>query len=294
MKKQLLLSIVILIFIGTNLKAQQTTLCGMDNATWVPEAPTENACLNGEFSETLVIKNYTSQPDDFDTHKIVVVGPYQTIGSAEGEFIKGVSSDGSYDFTAVDIDLDASYELGVYKFYPFAFNQDELDNVATVVNATGLAQIDCCPAELSPILLTVKQVLLEGAPLTLAEVENAICETLPGLGLTINYSLGEPYEVTLIDDVNACSTVGLKDFSVLQSTNIHLSPVPATDILSVQLYTDVNNVEVSVYDINGKKVSSQNTSGSLFSVDVSNLADGIYFVTINDGVGMISKRFTKN
>jgi len=59
-------------------------------------------------------------------------------------------------------------------------------------------------------------------------------------------------------------------------------PNPSKDFVNVQLTEDVNNATVVVYAMDGSIVSTKVVTGSLFTVDVQDFANGIYMVEVRD------------
>lgn len=79
---------------------------------------------------------------------------------------------------------------------------------------------------------------------------------------------------------------------------IGVSPIPAVNTLSVD-FSSVNDAVVilSVYDASGKLVLNQEVEAThglnTTSIDVSNYAAGVYFLTVNNGQETLSTRFVK-
>ncbi len=85
-----------------------------------------------------------------------------------------------------------------------------------------------------------------------------------------------------IGENNPCS---LNNIDFEKSSEIIIFPNPVQDILNIQTQESIK--EIAVYDVLGKKVAiSQITSNS---IDVSNLAKGLYFVKV---IGLENKNFT--
>jgi photosystem II stability/assembly factor-like uncharacterized protein len=76
-------------------------------------------------------------------------------------------------------------------------------------------------------------------------------------------------------------------------SSIILYPNPASGILNVEV-SGLQQASVEIYDAVGNHISSinKNISSERFSLNISNLSNGIYFLNIKTGVGFISKRFT--
>ena len=74
--------------------------------------------------------------------------------------------------------------------------------------------------------------------------------------------------------------------------SVFIYPNPANNILN---YNIKNNIEISainINDISGKEVY-HNTSPSMTSIDISNLASGVYFITFKSDTNLVTKKFIK-
>ena len=69
-------------------------------------------------------------------------------------------------------------------------------------------------------------------------------------------------------------------------------PNPVNDVLNISNVSDAN--EIVIYDVTGKVVKSVNVSGNNISVNVSDLAKGIYFVNVYGNKAVQAKKFMKN
>ncbi len=117
------------------------------------------------------------------------------------------------------------------------------------------------------------------------------------------YTTGGTYTVTLTA-TNACGTkdssltvyvssIGIQENSL--SENIHLSPNPARDIVTLNAtFASIKNVDVTLLDVTGKiiDVYTWNNAGknNPFTLNVANLADGVYLVRMADEDGVSTKR----
>lgn len=65
---------------------------------------------------------------------------------------------------------------------------------------------------------------------------------------------------------------------------VEISPLPAHDFLNIKFNTNSNNLELLIYDINGKNICTSSIEyvqvGFTKRVDISHLSTGIYFVCI--------------
>ncbi len=104
------------------------------------------------------------------------------------------------------------------------------------------------------------------------------------------------YAVVVTDgncsDTSACvaiTTVGVEDLSDIAGT-ISIYPNPVINVLNID--TDNLNINtISVVSTTGQTIKTINTATN--TVDVSDLASGIYFLQIQTPKGIVSKRFIK-
>lgn len=80
----------------------------------------------------------------------------------------------------------------------------------------------------------------------------------------------------------------------VSENDVTIAPNPAVDYMNVTVNND--NFQASrcyVVDINGKVVSVQNVENNSFSVNVSNMASGLYFLRLTDGKSNVTTKFIK-
>jgi len=88
------------------------------------------------------------------------------------------------------------------------------------------------------------------------------------------------------------SLLGTKDVSFEQA-NLSVYPNPASDVVNVSVDALVSNV--AIVDLNGRTVKSVKFDGvSTASVNVSDLASGIYMMTVSSDKGTTTKKIVKN
>ena len=74
--------------------------------------------------------------------------------------------------------------------------------------------------------------------------------------------------------------------------SVTLFPNPANNVINVQC--TMNNVQsVEVYDVYGKLITTTNDIDNPTRINVSGLADGVYFVRVTTEVGVVTKSFVK-
>ena len=90
----------------------------------------------------------------------------------------------------------------------------------------------------------------------------------------------------LIDDI-AVTAGNTASISEVENANVVLYPNPVTNILNIEAQ-DIQ--EVSVMDVNGRTVMTlQNTN----RIDMSNLANGVYFVRVITAEGVSTQKIAK-
>ena len=239
MKKNLLTFIVLSIISCFSISTvwAQTNCDGLDGG--VPVGPDPAVFILGESVAADIAA--TSIPDAGTTdYTFVVTSPFGTALDAEGnpiqavdadgnlvvdangdpvyvegEFIIGITDDGSFDFSA--------YQAGDYKFTGFGFNQSELDAIGGLINGplwgtvAGFLGLDpeladqiqaLVPAspDLGELLLLLDA--LSDVPQTIPSVQATIDDILAQAGglLSLCYAISEsPYTVSVEAAAPACS-----------------------------------------------------------------------------------------
>jgi plastocyanin len=103
--------------------------------------------------------------------------------------------------------------------------------------------------------------------------------------ITVSVSGLSPVIVTVVQDA---STVGVRDNN---STSIHIFPNPVKDVLKINLNKEYQNYSISIIDLTGKTVIEKDGSRNKeFTVNVSDLSRGCYFVRIATEEGTTVKR----
>ena len=90
--------------------------------------------------------------------------------------------------------------------------------------------------------------------------------------------------------VTATTTVGIESW--LESS-IALYPNPAREYVDIRVDGNVNVTSMEVYDVYGKLINAMNVVENPTRINVSNLANGMYFVRVNTEEGMVTKTFVK-
>lgn len=100
-----------------------------------------------------------------------------------------------------------------------------------------------------------------------------------------HYNVSDMFALCL-DDINvtAGATTGIEDINA--TANVY--PNPAQDVVNVNAASQISNIEL--FNIAGQKVSTFNVNNTTTQIDVTELANGIYFLKINTEDGMITKK----
>ena len=75
--------------------------------------------------------------------------------------------------------------------------------------------------------------------------------------------------------------------------SVNLYPNPAKEYVDIRINGDVNVTSMEVYDVYGKLLNAMNVVENPTRINVSNLANGMYFVRVNTEAGMVTKTFVK-
>ena len=75
--------------------------------------------------------------------------------------------------------------------------------------------------------------------------------------------------------------------------SVNLYPNPAKEYVDIRINGDVNVTSMEVYDVYGKLLNAMNVVENPTRINVSNLANGMYFVRVNTEAGAVTKTFVK-
>jgi hypothetical protein len=114
---------------------------------------------------------------------------------------------------------------------------------------------------------------------------------------------GEDYEVRVqaVCDGNVVSewsatltaTASNSGLDSWLENSVSLYPNPAKEYVDIRTNGDLNVTAMEVYDVYGKLINTVNVVENPTRINVSNLADGMYFVRVNTEEGMVTKTFVK-
>lgn len=142
----------------------------------------------------------------------------------------------------------------------------------------GIYYIDNTFSEWQPFITNLPNVIVN--ELEINQEDGKIYAGTYGRGLWSSYKYG--FELGIGDQA-------------LSSETLSVYPNPTQDQLFIQYQASVE-ADIRVFDVSGKMVlysPDQQLSGA-YSLDVSSLKDGIYFVRLNSGNGVATQKFIKN
>jgi hypothetical protein len=112
---------------------------------------------------------------------------------------------------------------------------------------------------------------------------------------TTNGSYAVVAYLPMCNDTSACvdiTCVGENDLSI-NGDNIFIYPNPASDNLIVEVSENGINSIFEVYDVQGKQIIQKILRKEKTSIDITDLASGIYYVEVKTGDGIAVKKFVK-
>jgi hypothetical protein len=95
------------------------------------------------------------------------------------------------------------------------------------------------------------------------------------------------------DSIVVTNCVG---FETLSSSDIALYPNPASQLLTMEIPSNHRISSIEILDMQGRTIHVQayNSSNGKYQVPISEISNGIYFISINTDQGYITKRFVKS
>ena len=72
-----------------------------------------------------------------------------------------------------------------------------------------------------------------------------------------------------------------------------LFPNPAREYIDIRVDGDLNVTMMEVYDVYGKLINTVNVIDNPTRINVSSLANGMYFVRVTTEAGAVTKTFVK-
>ena len=98
------------------------------------------------------------------------------------------------------------------------------------------------------------------------------------------------------DTSNCMVVTNCVGFETLSSSDIALYPNPASQLLTMEITSNHRIGSIEILDLQGRTIHVQayNSSNGKYQIPVSEISNGIYFISINTDQGNITKRFVKS
>lgn len=95
-------------------------------------------------------------------------------------------------------------------------------------------------------------------------------------------------DFTLSTPISPCLPTAVNEITRIDA-ELAIYPNPATDMITIAV-KDVENFSYTIIDIVGNVVTSNSVQGTRTNVDLSNNAKGVYFVKVDNGTSITSKK----
>lgn len=172
--------------------------------------------------------------------------------------------------------------------------------IKTITTILTVNSVTALPVTVSGITLTAPNT---GVTYKWMDCENAYSYLLGETGQTFTPVRNGEYavEITSVDgckDTSICTpimSVSLDEY-VVSASDINVYPNPASSVVSIDIakMNPNENVTVRIFDAVGKLIESSELSASnnLLELDVTNLAEGIYTISVSNDYFSTSKKLT--
>ncbi|MCX6247421.1 MAG: T9SS type A sorting domain-containing protein [Bacteroidetes bacterium] len=94
-------------------------------------------------------------------------------------------------------------------------------------------------------------------------------------------SVGQVGSMAMFDDINLTDVSGVP-LKVIPSVNVKLSPNPASQLMKIEMGSNVTNGSFDVYDAQAKLIRQYPVNGNVSQISVSNLSAGSYFYKLTE------------
>ncbi len=94
----------------------------------------------------------------------------------------------------------------------------------------------------------------------------------------------------------SCSITSIQEQSIIDNINIY--PIPSKEVLNIAIPSHASNLEIAVYDVNGRFIKEvynaiESSSSNLLELNMEDLKTGVYLMSIRTNHTQLSKRFVK-
>lgn len=243
--------------------------------------------------DILISQNWQFPDFDVNPEGVFPIQGLQTMGSGPANLPTQYSGIVTpyFDFSATET---VTFKYKIHRTFMVGCRRWLL--VKLIDGAGAVTQIDSVEISRTPVLVNYsKTINMPGTYAIYINIKGDGCDSKLGVDeftFTGNVSsLNYPAPVNKEEQATGINTI--KD-----ATDIALYPNPAASQLNLNVSSESNqNSAVEVYNINGEKMISQNTtvhSGTnIVIVNVADLIAGNYFVSIRTSEGVLTKRFMK-
>jgi hypothetical protein len=92
-----------------------------------------------------------------------------------------------------------------------------------------------------------------------------------------------------IDDIELIGVAGVSEM-LFTGEEINVYPNPSENIVNISVTQNLKNAVLSVTDMNGREISTQNVSGNQFTLDVNTLKAGNYVVVLKENNTILGRK----
>jgi Secretion system C-terminal sorting domain len=92
-----------------------------------------------------------------------------------------------------------------------------------------------------------------------------------------------------IDDIEVIGYSGVSEM-LFTGEEINVYPNPSESVLNISISQEISNAVLSVTDMSGREISSQNVSGNQFTLDVNSLKAGNYVVVLKENNTILGRK----
>ena len=148
----------------------------------------------------------------------------------------------------------------------------------------------------SPFVAGVVALMLEANPyLTPGQVKDILRQTAyhdqyteSGQQLAVGAGKVDAYQAVLM----ALQTTGVEKHAVSES-RCRVYPNPVEDKAYVVIEGNENNYDAQLFDMSGRHLMRQTMTAGVNNLDMQAYASGCYFIRINDGKNIVTKKIIK-
>jgi hypothetical protein len=257
----------------------------LNELAWVPQNPGPVTCYrttdshSGTYAAALVSKLYTSIgifiPGMLGTSKLLITQATIKLGKPCPYGCDPKHFTGWFKYFPVNGD-SCKFAILVSHYNTSTHHRDTLAYGDTLIKATV--------ATYTMFDVPVKTINVGTAPdsLTILAVASGAFSVTNLLG-----GQGQPGSTLYVDDLSVEYPLGIQQV-LLPEVAVNTYPDPASDMLTIELSTKVNNGLLQVYNLQGKMMEKINLSDTKTTVSISHLSTGTYYYKLTNGKEVIN------